>query len=529
MNSKKDAQRLEREQRFLNRQNKTKENLNNTEPTTKKTSKNTLNKSTPVATSSSNLNKERSTEIQNSSDSVNIEESFHSPLNNLIFENLSFRNLHLEELIQENLQSFVNNSNVSLNNSNMAKSSFSPSDKVFGALGSPDRAHLNAYLAQQVANAGRVVRVSNINTSVDLPKYDHRRMTSDTFFQQCQNYLNAQEYEEANHYKMLPIIFKGEMKLWYDSVSSNISDWDDFKTEFSRKFDSNLIQRERNRILHSKRQTMLDPSEEFVYQSYNLAKQVDPTEDDRVTLERIRDSLFPEICALVGDIHPWNLNTLLDKVAHAHSLIDKRFQRNKYQEPRHPPLKGLREDLVKLQQRQNDNLRASSSRGRGNFRGSFNQIRNNYGNRQYDPTVPQFPNLTNDWSLSVQSNPSRGSGNFNYRGRNSHSNYRGSSYRPQSNFRGQNRGRGNSQSNGNSNNGLANNQCRKCLRYGHFARECPNQVQGQGGVAMLGQHQNSFIPWNPSSSNSYNQNPSDIPLNYPRESHVNSNRGYSRP
>jgi len=138
--------------------------------------------------------------------------------------------------------------------------------------------------------------------------------------------------------------------------------------------------------------------------------------------------------------------------------------------------------------------------------------------------VPQFPNLTNDWSLSIQSHPSRGSGNFNYRSRNNHSNNRGSSYRPHSNFRGQNRGRENSQSNDNSNNGLANNQCRKCLRYGHFARECPNQVQSQGGVAMLGHHQNSFIPLNP-----FNQNPSNISLNYPRESHINSNRGYSRP
>jgi len=187
----------------------------------------------------------------------------------------------------------------------MAKSNFSRTDKAFGALNSPEKRHLNNFLAEQVANASRVVKVSNVNTCIEVPKYDHRKMTSETFFEQCKTYFNSQGYDEEKHHEMLPMIFKGEMKLWYDSVSAGIDSWRNFEREFSARFDSNLIQRERSRILHSKRQTMLDPSEQFIYESFNLAKQVDPREDDRVTLERIRDSLFPEICALVGDIDPW--------------------------------------------------------------------------------------------------------------------------------------------------------------------------------------------------------------------------------
>jgi len=407
----------------------------------------------------------------------------------------------------------------------MAMSNFDPTDRVFAALGSPERAHLNKFLAQQVANASKVVRVSNVNTCVELPKYDHRKMTSQTFFEQCRNYLNAQGYEEANHHEMLPMLFKGEMRLWYDSISSEISDWDDFKTQFQARFDSNLIQRERSRILHSKRQGMLDPSEQFVYESYNLAKQVDPTESDKVTLERIRDSLFPDIAALVGDIYPWKLNILLEKVAVAHNLIERQYRRNKYQEPRVPPLKGLREDLVKAQQRQNENIRAYNSRGRGHYRSSFNQHRGHQGHRQYSSNAPNDSTVSND---NTNSKSSGYSGNSNFKGRyQNNSNYRGNSHRSQNNYRGHHRGRGNSNTGSNANNGIATNQCRKCLRYGHYARECPNQVQGQSGVAMIG-HQ-SFQ--NNTNTNQQISNPNqpenNIPLNYLREHHDNSNRGYS--
>jgi hypothetical protein len=126
----------------------------------------------------------------------------------------------------------------------------------------------------------------------------------------------------------------------------------------------------------------------------NLTKQIDPLETDEVCLKRARDALHPDIAAIVGDLNPWTLDTLLDRVAFAHELVKGQCKMKGLRPTDIPPRKGLREKLLRDNNFKNrgNNLRGRGFRGsrfaalRGNFngeRGSHNYSLGRRGNHDY--------------------------------------------------------------------------------------------------------------------------------------------------
>ena len=165
--------------------------------------------------------------------------------------------------------------------------------------------------------------------------------------------MKAQGYREADHHLYLPVIMKGEFKLWYDNVSGDIASWNDFKLKFTSRFDNALIQMERSRTLHSRKQGELDPCEQFIYEMVNLAKQVDPTEIAQISLKRARDALHPQISGLIGEVNPWTIENLLERVAEVHANLHHQSRRMHRKTADIPPLQGLREDLKKKRDQEN--------------------------------------------------------------------------------------------------------------------------------------------------------------------------------
>ena len=104
---------------------------------------------------------------------------------------------------------------------------------------------VNQMVAQKLAEANRVVKVTNVNTCIELPVYNSKVMTSETFFRKIRSYLTAQGYEPRVFHELLPMVLKGQYKLWLDSVSSTINSWDDFTAKFRARFDNESVQRER--------------------------------------------------------------------------------------------------------------------------------------------------------------------------------------------------------------------------------------------------------------------------------------------
>jgi hypothetical protein len=223
---------------------------------------------------------------------------------------------------------------------------FDKADPVFAGLPDNVKNHLNAVLAARLTAANQGVRVTNFNTCIEVPIYDSKKMTSGSFFKQCRTYLNSQGYPQANHHEYLPILMKNELQWWYDSVSSEIQTWNDFETRFSARYDNAIIRAERARLLHSRQQQQSDPSEQFIYDLYNLSKQVNPLEEEKVILLRIKEALVPDISALVGDLHPWTLDKLLENVSVAHSNLNRQARQQNGREANIPPFSGIREEIT---------------------------------------------------------------------------------------------------------------------------------------------------------------------------------------
>jgi hypothetical protein len=137
------------------------------------------------------------------------------------------------------------------------------------------------------------------------------------------------------------MILKGEYKLWYDSISNSIGNWDEFKVAFKRRYDNDSIQRSRQRLLHTRRQRSNDPTEQFIFEMINLARQIDPLEEVGVSLKRARDALLPDIAALVGDCNPWSIDNLLERCSSAHEILNRQSHIKEKIAADIPPLKGL--------------------------------------------------------------------------------------------------------------------------------------------------------------------------------------------
>lgn len=180
------------------------------------------------------------------------------------------------------------NLNISSNSSIMsdpdASSHATGSKKVLEKFSDADRKEIEQYVQQCITASQGTIRVTNVNTCIEVPKFDSRRMTSSTYLGKLKTYFKAQGYERSQYHIFVATALKGEFKLWYDAHSQRIKSWDDFCDLFKARFDSKVADRQRIKYLHTRKQGMNDPCEQFIYEMVALSHQIDRNEDMEQTL-----------------------------------------------------------------------------------------------------------------------------------------------------------------------------------------------------------------------------------------------------
>jgi len=319
-------------------------------------------------------------------------------------------------------------------------------------------AFLNKFLADQVLLASSTVRVAGINTKVTIPEYDPERITSASFFVQCENYFKSQGFKPDQYHEILPSILKHDKKAWYDSIVATIRNWNDFKLAFTSRYDGLLVQERRRKLLWSREQQTHESVEQFVHEMVNLARQVDPGEPENVSVLRAKNALFPELrlAIQIGDPTRLTINILLESAADA---IDAIQARDKHLHTRTvlPALNGFRKESDKKPQNAQQQIqRYRQYRGRG--RGSYY---NGNGRRPYNQPYNGNGNLQNSSSNPTQSRFTSQQPFENHTAQAQHPRFA----RPFD---------------------ISRITCNGCGEKGHFVRDCPNAQQNGSAMVVAG-------------------------------------------
>lgn len=222
-------------------------------------------------------------------------------------------------------------------------------------------AYINSLVQTQMMKVASSMRSVPLNPAISVPLYDEGNMTSQTFFSQCELYLQSQGFQSPQFHEVIRIILASDpsKKLWYDNVSASIKSWEDFKNEFRVKYDSPLVQERRKDRLRRK-QHINEPVENYVYEIVNLSRQISPGEEESISVLRAKRGLIPELSLYIGECN--TVNELLEKASLAIETIRAR-DRMTSRHTRLPPYSVRTESRGSFMQQ--------SSFGRGRNYGNF--------------------------------------------------------------------------------------------------------------------------------------------------------------
>ncbi|CAL8129385.1 unnamed protein product [Orchesella dallaii] len=256
---------------------------------------------------------------------------------------------------------------------------------------SPNRvAKIQTIVTEQVLKQVSQLRITPINPRVDIPTYDSKRMTASTYFRKCEDYFRSQGFHDTQFHTVVSVIMQDDMKGWYDNVACSINSWQDFCSQFRERYDNVVVQEKRKKRLYNRKQQLHESVEQFVNEMVTLARQIDPTEDTCLSVERAKNALHPDLILGIGELHAKTVNNLIERAGIAIDAIRARdmMYRDK---PRTklPPLYGFR---AKDEQRgQQSSSRGFSERGHMRHNDSSRERQYPHNEQEFRPRINSFP------------------------------------------------------------------------------------------------------------------------------------------
>lgn len=145
------------------------------------------------------------------------------------------------------------------------------------------------------------LRVTAVTTDIPRPSFNPKKMTAESFLQDCERYFNSLGHTDKTMFmSMTKQLFNDTQKGWYDHQGRHAKDWDEFKKQFADRFDGNCEKEERLYELTTRKQKVHEPTEVFIYEMVQLAKYCFIGLKEEEYVEYAQRALHPSLGMILG-------------------------------------------------------------------------------------------------------------------------------------------------------------------------------------------------------------------------------------
>ncbi|CAL8125276.1 unnamed protein product [Orchesella dallaii] len=189
---------------------------------------------------------------------------------------------------------------------------------------------LTADPVTQIVKALTDLRLPNTSVSISPPTFNPRAMCADTYLNNLEIFMKGNHIRESDYLGVVKPYLSTEGQHWFTNNSSTIADWTTFRQKFEERFDDFMERDKREKHFHSKRQRLDDPTEEFIYETLELARSVYPGQPEEILVRHVQRALYPRLALAVGTDMKKTIQSLISACAIAtESLVaeDKIYKR----------------------------------------------------------------------------------------------------------------------------------------------------------------------------------------------------------
>ena len=129
------------------------------------------------------------------------------------------------------------------------------------------------------------------------PRFDVRRKSAETYLADLETHLKTWKYTESTFLDVVKSFLPDDCKQWFAAHRSDFTNWEKFKEDFKARFDGTSERNKRLRLLTTRKQGLADPTEPWIYDQLELARNCFPKDDEETLLTFVQQSLHPRVAA----------------------------------------------------------------------------------------------------------------------------------------------------------------------------------------------------------------------------------------